>query len=57
MRFARKLLKYKTKVSLKDGIQKTYEYIKNRGVKPFEYHINLEINNELTPDTWLKKEI
>ena len=54
---ARKLLKYKTKVSLKDGIQKTYEYIKNRGVKPFEYHIDLEINNELTPDTWLKKEI
>ena len=21
----------------------------------FEYHIDLEINNELTPDTWKKK--
>ena len=54
---ARKLLKYQTKVTLKEGIQKTYEYIKKRGVKPFEYHINLEINNNLTPDTWTKKEI
>ena len=54
---ARKLLNYKTKVSLKEGIQKTFEYIKKRGVKPFEYHINLEIKNDLTPDTWTKKEI
>ena len=49
---ARKLLDYKTKVTLKEGIRKTYEYIKRRGVKPFEYHINLEINNDLTPYTW-----
>ena len=54
---ARQLLNYKTKVSLKEGIQKTFDYIKKRGVKPFEYHINLEINNDLTPDTWKKKEI
>ena len=33
------------------------EYIKKRGVKPFEYHIDLEIDNELTPDTWKNKEI
>ena len=54
---ARQLLNYKTKVTLKDGIQKTFEYIKKRGVKPFEYHINIEINNDLTPETWTKKEI
>ena len=54
---ARKLLNYKTKTSLKDGIQKTFEYIKKRGVKPFEYHINIEIDNKLTPETWTKKEI
>ena len=54
---ARQLLNYKTKVSLKEGIQRTFDYIKKRGVKPFEYHINLEINNDLTPDTWKKKEI
>ena len=54
---SRKLLNYKTKVSLQEGIQKTYEYIKKRGVKPFEYHINIEIDNKLTPTTWTKKEI
>ena len=54
---ARKLLNYKTKVSLKEGIKKTFDYIKKRGAKPFEYHINLEIDNDLTPDTWKNKEI
>ena len=54
---ARKLLNYETKVSLKEGIKKTYAYIKKRGVKPFEYHINIEIDNNLTPETWTKKEI
>ena len=54
---ARELLNYKTSVSLKDGIQKTFNYIKKRGVRPFDYHIKIEINNELTPETWKKKEI
>ncbi|MFL2889637.1 MAG: NAD-dependent epimerase/dehydratase family protein [Pelagibacteraceae bacterium] len=54
---ARTLLDYKTKVSLFDGIQKTFEYIKDRGIKPFDYHINIEIDNELTPSTWKNKEI
>ena len=53
----RKLLNYKTTTNLKEGIKLTYDYIKKRGVKPFDYHINLEIKNELTPETWLKKEI
>ena len=34
---------------------KTYEYIKKKGSKKFKYHIDLEINNELTPKTWKKK--
>ena len=54
---ARKLLNYKTTVSLNNGIQKTFEYIKNRGTKPFDYNIEIEINNELTPKTWTQKEI
>ena len=53
---ARKLLNYKTKTDLKNGISKTYDYIKRRGPKPFVYHINIEIKNELTPETWLEKE-
>jgi len=36
---------------------KTYEYIKKRGTKDFDYNINLEIVNDLTPETWKKKEI
>ena len=53
---ARKLLKYETKTDLKNGVIKTFNYIKKRGVRPFDYNINLEIKNELTPETWLKKE-
>ncbi|OUW73617.1 MAG: epimerase [Pelagibacteraceae bacterium TMED216] len=54
---ARKLLNYETRVDLTSGIKKTYEYIKKRGAKPFDYHIKLEIDNELTPETWKKQEI
>ena len=54
---ARSLLNYKTKVSLKDGINKTFEYIKKRGVKTFDYNIKIEIDNEITPSTWKNKEI
>tara|TARA_B100001248_G_scaffold258978_1_gene244203 strand:- start:502 stop:1518 length:1017 start_codon:yes stop_codon:yes gene_type:complete len=54
---ARKLLNYKTKVSLNDGIKKTFDYIKSRGVRPFDYNIKIEIDNELTPVTWKNKEI
>ena len=52
---AKKLLGYKTNFTLKESIKKTYEYIKNKGAKKFKYHIDLEINNELTPNTWKKK--
>ena len=54
---ARKFLNYKTSTDLYTGIKKTFEYIKKRGVKPFDYHINIEIKNKLTPETWLKREI
>ena len=53
---ARSLLNYETKVSLKDGNQKLL-IIKARGIRPFDYNINIEINNELTPSTWKNKEI
>jgi UDP-glucose 4-epimerase len=54
---ARKFLNYKTTISLKEGINKTFEYIKKRGTKPFDYNIEIEINNKLTPKTWTQKEI
>ena len=54
---ARSLLNYKTTVSLQEGIKKTFDYIKERGIREFDYNINLEIINDLTPETWKKKEI
>lgn len=52
---ARKLLGYETKIGLKESIKNTAEFIKRKGPKKFDYHINLEINNELTPKTWKDK--
>ena len=54
---ARKLLNYKTKTLLTEGIKKTYDYIKQRGTRPFDYSIELEIVNKLTPESWKNKEI
>ena len=54
---ARKLVNYQTKTDLYNGILKTFQYIKRRGPKPFSYYINLEIENELTPYSWVNKEI
>ena len=49
---ARKLLGYKTKYSLEQGLVEMIEYISERGVKPFSYHLPIEIINDLTPKTW-----
>ena len=54
---ARRLLNYKTETDLKTGVEKTYEYIKRRGTRPFNYYIDIEIKNDLTPETWTKKQI
>jgi len=55
---ARKLLNYKTETDLVTGIQNTYEYIKKRGPRKFDYsNIDLEIVNDLTPSFWVNKEI
>jgi len=51
----RHLLGYKTSCSLSDGLNSMIDYIKMRGTKPFKYHIDLEIINEKTPKTWLKR--
>ena len=31
------------------------DYVKKRGVRPFEYHLPLEIISEKTPKTWTQK--
>jgi UDP-glucose 4-epimerase len=52
---ARKMLGYKTTISLDDGLVQMIDYIKRKGVRPFKYHIDLEIVNELTPKTWSER--
>ena len=52
---ARRILNYKTIVSLDKSIDKTIAYIKANGVKNFEYKYNVEIDSHLTPLTWTEK--
>lgn len=52
---ARRLLGYDTKVNLREGLQKMIDYIKERGPKKFQYHLDIEIQNEKTPKTWTNK--
>ena len=52
---ARKILKYKKKVSLDESLEKMAKYIKSKGSKDFEYNYDLEIINEKTPTTWIEK--
>lgn len=48
----RKEFGYMTKTTLREGLEKLAEYIIQEGPKPFKYHINVEIKNDLTPSTW-----
>ena len=52
---ARRLLNYETQVKLRDGLAAVIEHIRQRGPRPFKYHIDLEIINDKTPDTWKDK--
>ena len=53
---ARKLLDYKTSVSLDESLNQLIDFIKNKGPKNFKYSYNLEINNNKVPATWKNKE-
>ena len=52
---ARKLLNYKTTINLDKSLDKLIQYIKDTGLKNFQYNYNIEINNERTPKTWTQK--
>ena len=52
---ARKVLGYKTSVSLDESLNKIINYIKEKGPKEFQYNYPLEINNEKTPTAWKEK--
>ena len=52
---ARKILGYKTEVKLDDSIKKIADWIIKMGPKKFRYHLDLEVLNESTPETWKRK--
>ena len=54
---ARKLLDYEPQVSLEDGLARYAQWIRERGPRPFEYHLPIEITRTPleTPRTWTHK--
>jgi UDP-glucose 4-epimerase len=52
---ARKLLGYQPRVKLEDGLRQMIDWIRSRGPRPFKYHLDIEILNEKTPETWSKR--
>lgn len=54
---ARSLLNYEAKTPIEDGLIEMINYIKSVGPKEFDYAHRIEIDNELTPKTWVDKTI
>lgn len=52
---ARKLLGYQPKKNLIEGLGEMVEWIKERGTKPFEYVLPVEIESDMLPITWKEK--
>lgn len=52
---AKKLLSYKTKISLEEGIKTMIEWASKKGAQKFKYLDNLELINKNTPITWKEK--
>jgi UDP-glucose 4-epimerase len=51
---ARRLLGYETKTTLREGIRHMVDWITAQGPREFDYGIELEIENGLTPTTWTR---
>ncbi len=49
---ARRLLDYRTSVTLREGLQSIIDWISAHGTKPFAYHLPIEIESPLVPETW-----
>jgi UDP-glucose 4-epimerase len=49
---ARRLLDYRTTVSLAEGLQSMVRWIREHGARPFQYHLPIEIDSPLLPTTW-----
>jgi UDP-glucose 4-epimerase len=52
---ARRLLRYRPSIKLEEGLSQMIDWIRERGPRPFIYHLDLEFVNEKTPYTWSKR--
>lgn len=52
---AKNVLNYKDTLEVRAIIADTSEWIRNNGVKDFNYHLPLEIVNDTTPKTWVER--
>lgn len=52
---AREKLNYNTKIDIDESLLRMVNFIKSKGSKKFIYNYDIEIQNELTPETWKKK--
>lgn len=52
---AREKLNYNTKIDIDESLLRMVNFIKSKGSKKFIYNYDIEIKNELTPETWKKK--
>lgn len=52
---AREVLGYSPRVGLEEAIERTVAWVKAKGPKPFDYHLDLEIVNDKVPETWAKR--
>jgi UDP-glucose 4-epimerase len=52
---ARQFLGYKTSTSLEEGLTELVNWIKEKGTKPFDYHLPIEFVTDKTPKTWTDK--
>jgi UDP-glucose 4-epimerase len=52
---ARRLLGYRTTVTLREGLTSIIDWISAHGPKPFDYHLPIEIESPLVPATWTSR--
>ena len=52
---ARRMLDYIPGVELQDGLIKYIDWIREKGSRPFDYHLPIEISSDITPRTWSER--
>lgn len=52
---ARRLLGYESRTTTEESLKEMVEWITERGTKPFQYTLPIEINSPLMPKTWSEK--